>query len=98
MKRRPFGATGRQVAIIGQGTWQIEARDRGGVMASIRGGLDRGMTHIDSAEMYGSGAAEEIVGGASAGRRDARLLGAKVLPGNASRQGAPTPRPRSAAP
>jgi hypothetical protein len=47
----------------------------------------QGMTHIDTAEMYGSGAAEEIVGDAIAGRRDAVYLVSKVLPQNASRAG-----------
>ena len=53
----------------------------------MRRGLDLGMTHIDTAEMYGSGAAEELVGEAIAGRRDEVFLVSKVLPNNASRNG-----------
>jgi diketogulonate reductase-like aldo/keto reductase len=53
----------------------------------LRRGLDLGMAHIDTAEMYGSGAAEELVGAAIAGRRDEVFLVSKVLPNNASRNG-----------
>ena len=53
----------------------------------MRRGLDLGMTHIDTAEMYGSGAAETLVGEAIAGRRDEVFLVSKVLPHNASRNG-----------
>jgi diketogulonate reductase-like aldo/keto reductase len=56
-------------------------------VAALRRGLDLGMTHIDTAEMYGSGAAESLVGTAIAGRRDEVFLVSKVLPGNASRRG-----------
>ncbi len=56
-------------------------------IAALRRGLDLGMTHIDTAEMYGSGAAEELVGEAIAGRRDEVFLVSKVLPHNASRNG-----------
>jgi aryl-alcohol dehydrogenase-like predicted oxidoreductase len=69
VERRPFGSTGREVAVIGQGTWYIEQADAKTAIAALRRGLDLGMTHIDTAEMYGSGAAEEVVGGAIAGRR-----------------------------
>ena len=54
---------------------------------ALRRGLDLGMTHIDTAEMYGSGAAERLVGEAIAGRRDEVFLVSKVLPHNASRNG-----------
>jgi diketogulonate reductase-like aldo/keto reductase len=89
MERRWFGSTKREVAVIGQGTWYVE-KNQGGVVAAIaalRRGLDLGMTHIDTAEMYGAGAAEEIVGEAIAGRRDEVFLVSKVLPQHASRQG-----------
>ena len=56
-------------------------------IAALRRGLDLGMTHIDTAEMYGSGAAEEVVAEAIAGRRDEVFLVSKVLPQNASRKG-----------
>jgi diketogulonate reductase-like aldo/keto reductase len=56
-------------------------------VATLRRGLDLGMTHIDTAEMYGNGAAEHIVREAIRGRRDDLFLVSKVLPGNASRRG-----------
>ncbi|HVS34166.1 MAG TPA: aldo/keto reductase [Gemmataceae bacterium] len=87
MERRPFGPTGREVSAIGQGTWSIEEGDRAGAIAALRLGLDLGMSHIDAAEMYGDGAAEEMVGEAIAGRRDEVFLISKVLPSNASRTG-----------
>src|ERR1700733_11524475 len=88
MELRPFGLTGRQVSPIGQGTWNIEEGDRALAIAALRRGLDLGMNHIDTAEMYGSGAAEKIIGEAIAGRRDEVFLVSKVLPQNASRRGA----------
>jgi diketogulonate reductase-like aldo/keto reductase len=87
MERRPFGPTGREVAVIGQGTWYIEHADSATAIAALRRGLDLGMAHIDTAEMYGSGAAEELVGSAIAGRRDQVFLVSKVLPHNASLSG-----------
>ena len=85
METRAFGPAKSQVAVIGQGTWMIE--DAKGAVESLRRGLDLGMTHIDTAEMYGSGAAEKIVASAIAGRRNEVFLVSKVLPGNASRTG-----------
>jgi diketogulonate reductase-like aldo/keto reductase len=87
MQHRPFGSTEREVAIIGQGTWYLEHGDARTAVAVLRRGLDLGMTHIDTAEMYGSGAAESLVGEAIAGRRDEVFLVSKVLPHNASRNG-----------
>lgn len=87
MERRPFGPTKRQVAVIGQGTWWMERDDRDSAIAALRRGLDLGMTHIDTAELYGSGTVEELVAEAIAGRRDEVFLVSKVLPGNASRKG-----------
>jgi diketogulonate reductase-like aldo/keto reductase len=87
MERQPFGPTRQAVPVIGQGTWFLEHGDRAAALAALRRGLDLGMTHIDTAEMYGSGAAEEIVGEAIAGRRDEVFLVSKVLPQNASRGG-----------
>ncbi len=86
MEQQSFGPTGRAVSVIGQGTWNIE-HDRAAALAALRHGLDLGMNHIDTAEMYGAGAAEEIVGEAIAGRRAEVFLVSKVLPGNASRSG-----------
>jgi diketogulonate reductase-like aldo/keto reductase len=87
MERRPFGPTGREVPVIGQGTWYNEGDDRASAVAALRVGLDYGMTHIDTAEMYLNGGAEEIVGEAIAGRRDEVFLVSKVLPQHASREG-----------
>lgn len=94
MEQRRFGSTKRQVAVIGQGTWYIEGGDRQALNAksdratavsALRQGLDLGMTHIDTAEMYGT--AEEVVAEAIAGRRDEVFLVSKVLPHNASQSG-----------
>jgi len=85
MQRHRFGPTGRDVAIIGQGTWLIDRDDRRSAVAALSRGLDLGMTHIDTAEMYGD--AEPIVAEAIAGRRDEVFLVSKVLPENASRRG-----------
>ena len=87
MQLRAFGLTGRKVPVIGQGTWHMERARRADAVAALRRGLDLGMTHIDTAEMYGSGEAEEIVGEAVAGRRDEVFIVSKVLPDNASRSG-----------
>jgi diketogulonate reductase-like aldo/keto reductase len=87
MRFRLFGNTKREVSVIGQGTWYIEHGDRRGAVAALRRGLDLGMNHIDTAEMYGDGAAEAVVGEAIAGRREEVFLVSKVLPHNASRAG-----------
>jgi diketogulonate reductase-like aldo/keto reductase len=87
MERHLLGSTKRQVPVIGQGTWYIETAERRLAIAALRRGLDLGMTHIDTAEMYGSGAAEEVVAEAIAGRRDEVFLVSKVLPQHASRSG-----------
>lgn len=85
MEFRPFGTSERSVAVIGQGTWYLD--DASNAVDALRYGIDLGMTHIDTAEMYGSGAAEEVVGRAIADRRDEVFLVSKVLPSNASRRG-----------
>jgi diketogulonate reductase-like aldo/keto reductase len=87
MERRLFGSTKRFVTRIGQGTWFIEDADRDSAIAALLRGLDLGMTHIDTAELYGGGAAEELVGEAIVGRRNETFLVSKVLPENASRSG-----------
>jgi len=84
---RLFGPTGVAVAAVGQGTWRAEETGADGTIASLRRGLDLGMTHVDTAEMYGDGAAERLVGTALAGRRDEVFLVSKVLPQNASKRG-----------
>jgi diketogulonate reductase-like aldo/keto reductase len=87
MELRKFGPIRQQVPVIGQGTWFIDTRNRTPVIAALRHGLDLGMTHIDTAELYGDGAAEKIVGEAIKGRRDEVFLVSKVLPENATRRG-----------
>lgn len=85
--QRSFGAGGPVVSSIGQGSWYIEQGDRREATAALQRGLDLGLTHIDTAEMYGDGRSEAIVGEAIAGRRNDVFLVSKVLPHNASRQG-----------
>jgi diketogulonate reductase-like aldo/keto reductase len=87
MDRRPFGPTGTSVVRIGLGTWQMEGDDRKGCVAALRAGLDAGMMHVDTAELYGSGRVEEIVAEAIEGRRDDLYLVSKVIPSNASKRG-----------
>ncbi|MBN9436765.1 aldo/keto reductase [Bosea sp. (in: a-proteobacteria)] len=84
---RAFGQGGQRASVIGQGSWNIELSERKAVVAALRRGLDLGLTHIDTAEMYGDGRSEEIVGEAISGRRDEVFLVSKVLPHNASRAG-----------
>jgi diketogulonate reductase-like aldo/keto reductase len=81
--------SGEAVPVLGQGTWYMgdEPRRRADEIATLRQGLDLGMTLIDTAEMYGDGASENLVGEAISGRRDEVFLVSKVLPSNASRSG-----------
>ena len=85
MQFRHFGPTGRDVPIVGQGTWKIDESHRELAVAALRRGLDEQMTHVDTAEMYGD--AELVVGEAIRGRRDDVFLVSKVLPQNASKAG-----------
>ncbi|QJE02260.1 aldo/keto reductase [Massilia forsythiae] len=81
--------SGRSIPVLGQGTWNM-GEDRAARVAeadALRLGLDLGMTLIDTAEMYGEGGAEEVVGQAIAGRRDEVFLVSKVYPHNAGRAG-----------
>jgi len=87
MQTRAFGATGLEIPVIGQGTWNLERGDEASVVAALCRGLDLGMTHVDTAEMYGRGAAERRIAKAIAGRRDEVFLVSKVLPENSSRAG-----------
>jgi diketogulonate reductase-like aldo/keto reductase len=84
MEKRRFGQVA-DVSAVGQGTWQLSSERRAEAVAALRRGLDDGMTHIDTAEMYTG--AEEIVGEAIARRRDEVFLVSKVLPSHASRAG-----------
>lgn len=85
MEKRQFGSTELDVSVIGQGTWDIDNSGRASAIEALRRGIDLGITHIDTAEMYGS--AEEVIGDAIVGRRDEVFLVSKVLPSNASRTG-----------
>jgi diketogulonate reductase-like aldo/keto reductase len=85
MKSRPFGNSKHDLSVIGQGTWFIDRGDRTDAVAALSRGIDLGMTHIDTAEMYGD--AELVIADAIAGRRDDVYLVSKVLPSNASRRG-----------
>jgi diketogulonate reductase-like aldo/keto reductase len=95
VERRRFGVTTCEVPVIGQGTWEIARAGRRSAIAALRRGLDLGLTHIDTAEMYGP--AEGIVREALAGRRDEVFLVSKVLPEHASREGTITACERSLA-
>ncbi|MFG1392559.1 aldo/keto reductase [Xanthobacter agilis] len=81
--------TGEVVSALGQGTWYMGERAElwGAEVKALRAGLDLGISLIDTAEMYGEGGAEEVVGEAIAGRRDGVFLVSKVYPHNASRDG-----------
>lgn len=90
MRSRRFGPLKTSVPIVGQGTWQI--RDRGAAarqsVAALRLGIELGLTHIDTAEMYGDGRAEEIVAEAIAGvPRETLFIVSKVLPQHATYDG-----------
>ncbi|SMH30849.1 aldo/keto reductase [Azospirillum agricola] len=80
---------GASVPVLGQGTWMMGEHPgrRRSEIAALQAGIEHGMTLIDTAEMYGDGASEELVGEAVAGRRDGLFLVTKVLPSNASRAG-----------
>ena len=80
--------SGDAIPVLGQGTWMLgEKPERADEIKALRLGLDLDMTLIDTAEMYGDGAAEELIGDAIAGRRDEVYSVSKVLPENATRQG-----------
>ena len=83
MKTRPFGSTGVDVSVIGQGTWQLRRPDH--AEAALRAGLALGMNHIDTAELYQG--SEAVVGRAIRGRRDDVFLVTKVRPPNTSYEG-----------
>jgi diketogulonate reductase-like aldo/keto reductase len=93
LRQEKFGPNGPLVPVIGQGTWYIDRGDRKSAVVALRRGIDLGMTHIDTAEMYGD--AEPVVAEAIAGRRDDIFVVSKVLPSNASRRGTITACERS---
>ena len=81
--------SGEAVPALGQGTWQLgeDSSKRRAEITALQLGIELGMTLLDTAEMYGEGRTEELVGEAIAGRRDGVFIVSKVLPQNASRQG-----------
>jgi diketogulonate reductase-like aldo/keto reductase len=85
MRQKQFGSTSANVPVIGQGTWYIDRGDRKAAVAALKRGIELGMTHIDTAEMYGD--AELIIAEAIASQRENLFLVSKVLPSNASRKG-----------
>ena len=93
MKQKEFGRTGPSVSVIGQGTWYLDRGDRKRAVVALRRGLELGMTHIDTAEMYGD--AEIVIAEAIEGRRDEVFLVSKVVPSNGSRRGTITACERS---
>jgi len=82
--------TGEAIPVLGQGTWTIADRParRAEAIRALQAGIDSGMTLIDTAEMYGDGASEELVGEALNGRRDAAFIVTKVYPHNAGARSA----------
>jgi diketogulonate reductase-like aldo/keto reductase len=93
LKQKKFG-NGPDVSVIGQGTWYLDHGDRKAAVAALRRGIETGMTHIDTAEMYGD--AELVIADAIAGvPREKLFLVSKVLPSNASRRGTITACERS---
>jgi len=89
MIMRPFGGTGESVAVIGQGTWGMgeSRRTEKDEIAALRLGIELGMTHIDTAEMYADGGSERVVGRAVEGRRARVFIATKLWPDNASYAG-----------
>ncbi|HEY6463731.1 MAG TPA: aldo/keto reductase, partial [Polyangiaceae bacterium] len=86
MRTRAFGHAGT-VPVIGQGTWKMEQDDRASAIAALRKGLDLGLTHVDTAELYGRGHVESLVAEAIEGRRDEVFLVSKVMPDHADFKG-----------
>lgn len=84
MRTAPFGDTGVDVSVIGQGTWNLEHDDPDEAIAALDAGLDAGMNHIDTAELYGHGKVERLIAPIVRQRREQIFLVSKVLPQNAS--------------
>ena len=90
MKKKAFGASGIELPVIGQGTWNLpeSGAKLKEAQRAIRRGIELGMTHLDTAEMYGAGRVEELLGEAIRGiPRDKLFITTKVLPGNATYDG-----------
>jgi diketogulonate reductase-like aldo/keto reductase len=90
MKYKPFGKTGVDLPVIGQGTWNMpeSGAPLKEAQRAIRRGIELGMVHLDTAEMYGAGRVEELLGEAIRGiDREKLFIATKVLPSNASYRG-----------
>jgi diketogulonate reductase-like aldo/keto reductase len=87
MRTRRFGPLDVEVPVVGIGTWNMERDDERAAIAAVQRAIDAGATHVDTAEMYGDGRVEALVGKALAGRRDRVFLVSKVLPHHATRAG-----------
>lgn len=90
MRSHSFNHTGIALPVIGQGTWDLPEHGarRAEAIRAIRRGIELGMTHLDTAEMYGAGEVERLLGEAIAGvPRDAIFVASKVLPSNATYKG-----------
>jgi diketogulonate reductase-like aldo/keto reductase len=84
---RTFGPLERRVPVIGLGTWRMESDDRDAAIVAIRRGIEAGLNHIDTAEIYGKGVVEDIVGEALAGYRSDVFLASKIHPDHATYAG-----------
>lgn len=83
----PFGPTKREVSVIGEGTWYFEQSEKKSAIAALQKSLDLGINHVDTAEIYGNGKAEKIIGEWIPGKRGRVFLVSKVYPGHASQKG-----------
>ena len=87
MEVRRFGPLDRRVPVVGLGTWQMEGSDREAAIVAIRHAIDKGLVHIDTAEIYARGMVEELVGEAIAGYRGDVFLASKIHPDHATYAG-----------
>lgn len=87
MDLRQFGPLQRRVPVVGLGTWQMEGNDREAAIVAIRRAIELGAVHIDTAEIYGRGFVEELVGEAIAGYRAEVFLASKIHPEHATYAG-----------
>jgi diketogulonate reductase-like aldo/keto reductase len=86
MRTRPFGPLGIDLPVIGLGTWHLDEADPDEARQALHTGLDLGMLHVDTAELYGS-IVEGLVGDVIAERREQVFLVSKIMPNDATRRG-----------
>ncbi|GAC1524039.1 MAG: aldo/keto reductase [Polyangiales bacterium] len=87
MEQRRFGRLECRVPVVGLGTWKMESDDRESAIVTIRRAIELGLVHVDTAESYGRGAVEELVGEAIAGYRGDVFLASKIHPDHATYAG-----------